>query len=200
MPNCRRLLLDLGERAFDVAMSNAEIADIGDVHLLDLGPGRRVIAIDQHAARLADRGGPEPRPRPVRSAEIKRNAGDADCGVAARMLDAEKARPCGKSRYRTHVPHMGDAIPTLIPGLSATAAFRKTGSWQSHWAAARRNGRRVRVAGNPSAPRGRSQPSDECPSPASIGSCRRCALPLRASRGGPCRSHARAPAPGRTSV
>ena len=65
MPKCRRLLLDLGERALDVAMRDAEIADIGEVQLLDLGPGRRVVAIDQHAARLADRGGPEPRPRPV---------------------------------------------------------------------------------------------------------------------------------------
>ena len=54
VPKFGRLLLDLGERAFDVAMRDAEIADIGQVQLFDLGPGRRMIAIDQHAASLSD--------------------------------------------------------------------------------------------------------------------------------------------------
>jgi len=46
MLNPRRLRLDLGERARDVAMRDAEIADIGEVERFDLGPGCRVIAID----------------------------------------------------------------------------------------------------------------------------------------------------------
>ena len=51
----RRLLLDPGERSCNIAVRDAEIADIGEIHRLDLGPGGRVIAVDQHAACLADR-------------------------------------------------------------------------------------------------------------------------------------------------
>src|SRR5437870_13319668 len=56
MFNPRRLLLDLGDRARNVAMCDAEIADIGEVERFDLGLGRWVIVDDSVAARLADCG------------------------------------------------------------------------------------------------------------------------------------------------
>src|SRR5260370_33483730 len=60
----RRLRLDLGKRARDVAVGDVEIADIGEIEPLHLGPGRRAIAINEHAARLADGGRTKSRPRP----------------------------------------------------------------------------------------------------------------------------------------
>src|SRR5260370_27862668 len=93
VPKRRRLLLDLDERALDVAMRDAKIADIGEIQLLDFGPGGGVIAIDQHAARLADCGRPEPRPRAARGAEVEGDAGDADRRIRVRALDAQRARP-----------------------------------------------------------------------------------------------------------
>ena len=69
-----------------------------------------MIAIDQHAARLADRRGPKPRPRPVRGAEIEGDAGDADRRVGARALHAEKGRPDGKSRNGCHGLLSGEAM------------------------------------------------------------------------------------------
>src|SRR5271165_1594869 len=102
VPNWCRLLLDLGERALDIAVRDAEVADIGEIKLLDLGPGGRMVAVDQHAARLADRRRAEPRPRTVRGAEIERDAGYADRRVGVRAFDAEKTRPDSKSRYRCH--------------------------------------------------------------------------------------------------
>src|ERR1700730_2881789 len=103
----RRLLLDLRERPGDVAMRDSEIADIGKVESFDLGPGCRMVPIDQHAARLADCRWPEARPGPVGGAEIKRNSGDADRRVCARILDAEKRRPGRKSRDGGHSPYLG---------------------------------------------------------------------------------------------
>src|SRR5258707_6657610 len=102
MLNPRRLCLDLGERARDVAMRDAEIADIGEIHCLDLGPGCRMIAIDQHPARLADCRRPESRPGPVRGAEIEWYPGDADRCVGARAFDTEKRRPDGECRDGGH--------------------------------------------------------------------------------------------------
>ena len=106
----RGLRLDLGQAALNVAVCDAEIADIGEVERLDLGPGGGMVAIDQHAARLADRRGPEPRSRPVRGAEIERDAGDADRRVGGRALDAEKGRPGRKSRYEGHGLLSGKAM------------------------------------------------------------------------------------------
>src|SRR5205807_4282509 len=65
-----RLRLDRRERTGDVAMGNRKIADIGDVLFGWRRPGDRVVAIDQHAARLADRRRPEAGAGPVRGAEI----------------------------------------------------------------------------------------------------------------------------------
>src|SRR5205807_1126853 len=92
MLNPRRLLLDLRERAGDVAVRNPEIADIGKIERFDLGPGCRMVVVDQHATRLTDRRWSEARPRPVRGAEIKWNPGDADRRVGAGALDREKGR------------------------------------------------------------------------------------------------------------
>src|SRR5215831_17042147 len=83
-------------------MGDAEIADIGEIQPFDLGPGGRMVAVDQHAARLADRGRAEPRARPVGGAEIKRDAGDADRRIGIAVLKAKKARPCGKSGNVRH--------------------------------------------------------------------------------------------------
>ena len=109
MLDFRRLLLELGECAGDIAMRDAEIADIGEVERLDLGPGCRMIAIDQHAAGLADRRRSEARPGPVRCAEIKGNPGDTDRRISVRALDTEKRRPDCKGRYRDHGLLSGEA-------------------------------------------------------------------------------------------
>src|SRR5437879_5512969 len=106
----RRLGLDLGECARNVAVSDAEIADIGEIHRLDIGPGGWMTAVHQHAARLPDRGRPEARPRPVRGAEIERDAGDADRRIGARALDAEKSRSGGESRDAGHGLLSGEAV------------------------------------------------------------------------------------------
>jgi hypothetical protein len=105
----RRLFLDLCERACDVAMCNPEITDIGNIQPLDRGPRGRMIAVDQHPARLADRRRPKPRPGPVRGTKIERNPGNADRCFGARALDAEKARSSGKSRDGDHGLYLGEA-------------------------------------------------------------------------------------------
>src|SRR6266436_3379890 len=106
----RRLRLDLSERAGDVAVRDAEIADIGKVERFDLGRGCRVVAIDQHAARLADRRWSEARPGPVRGAQIERNPGDGDRGAGACALEAEKRRPGGECRDEGHTPLSGETM------------------------------------------------------------------------------------------
>ena len=88
----RRLRLDLGQAAENVAVGETEIADIREIQRRRVPPVRRMVAIDQHAARLADRGRTEPGARPVRGAEIEGNAGDANRGVGVAALDAEKSR------------------------------------------------------------------------------------------------------------
>src|SRR6516164_7872125 len=119
-----RLFLDLGERALDVTVRDTEIADIGKIQPLHLGPGRRVIAIDQHSARLADRRRPKPRARPVRGAEIERDAGDANRRVGIEAFDAEKGWTRGKSRNGSHGLYLGEATTGrkgLVPTLGGSA-------------------------------------------------------------------------------
>ena len=65
VPKRSRLRLDLGESAFDIAVGDPDIPDIGDIEVLHVGPRGRVIAVDEHAARLADCRRPEPRSGPV---------------------------------------------------------------------------------------------------------------------------------------
>src|SRR5262245_4139571 len=78
MPEGRRLLLDFGEATLDVAVRDRQIADVGEIQALHFGPRRRVVTIDQNAARLTDRRRPEPCSGSVRGTEIEWNAGDAD--------------------------------------------------------------------------------------------------------------------------
>ena len=104
-----RLRLDRRERTGDVAVGNRKIADIGDVLSGRRRPGDRVVAIDQHAARLADRRRPKPGAGPVRGAEIEGDAGDANRRSGIIALDPEKARPHGKSRGCCHAFHIGIA-------------------------------------------------------------------------------------------
>src|SRR5215469_6646831 len=94
----RSLCLDPRERALDIAMGDAKIADIGEVKPLHLSPGGRMIAVDEHPARLPDRRRPEARPGPVRGTEIKRDPGDTDRRVGVCLCEAEKGRPDCKSR------------------------------------------------------------------------------------------------------
>ena len=93
-----RLRLDRCQRTLDVAMRDPEIADIGDVGLGRRAAGDRMVAIDQHAAGLPDRGRPEAGAGTVRGAEVIRNAGDADRRAGVAAPDAEKARARRKSR------------------------------------------------------------------------------------------------------
>ncbi len=97
------LCLDRRQRALDIAMHDPEIADIGNFGFGRGATGDRVIAIDQHAAGLPDRGRTEARTRTIRGTEIVGNAGDADrcAGIAA--LETKKTRASRKSRYGCHV-------------------------------------------------------------------------------------------------
>src|SRR6516165_3184071 len=106
----RSLCLDPRERALDVAVSNTEVADISEIQALHFGPGRRVVTVDEHPARLADRCRSKPRPGPVRGAEIEWDPGDTDCRVGTRAFDAEKGRPDGESRDRGHDLLSGEAM------------------------------------------------------------------------------------------
>jgi hypothetical protein len=62
----------------------------------------RMIAIDEHPARLSDRRRAEPRAGAVRRAEIEGNAGNANRGVRIRAGDPEKSRRNRKGRDRRH--------------------------------------------------------------------------------------------------
>ena len=104
-----RLRLDRRERAGGVAVGKAEIADVGDVPLGRLPPGDRVVAVDQHAARLADRRRAKAGARPVRGAQIIGNAGDADRRPGIAAFDPEKARPGGIGRDGGHRLNIGTA-------------------------------------------------------------------------------------------
>ena len=104
-----RLRLDRRQRPLNVAMGDPEIADIGDVGLGRRAAGDRMVAIDQHAAGLPDRGRPEPRARTVRGAEVIRNPGDADRRAGVAALEPEKARARRKSRNGSHAVEYGDA-------------------------------------------------------------------------------------------
>ena len=64
-------------------MGKSEIADIGEVELCWIDAIGGVVAIDQHPAGLTDRRRPEARAGPVRGAEVKGNAGNADRGVGS---------------------------------------------------------------------------------------------------------------------
>ena len=93
-------------------LSMPEIADIGDVPLGRSGAGDRVVAIYQHAARLADRIRPEARPGAVRGAEIIGDAGDADRRRGIALRNPEKARPHCKGRCVAHAVNMGRQAPS----------------------------------------------------------------------------------------
>src|SRR6516162_4298152 len=95
-------------------MSDAEIADIREIQRRRVSPIRRMVAIDQHAARLADRSRPKTCAGPVRSAEIIRNARDANGGVGVAALDAEKARAHRKSRKVSHNCDLGKSCQKSI--------------------------------------------------------------------------------------
>ena len=136
--------------------------------------GDRVVAVDQHAAGLADRRRAEARARPVRGAEIIGNAGDADRRGGIAALDAEKARPRRKSRNVAHGefelqrllvkkargdavrrPHQG--VRTERPAPSKARSFRKSRSPQpvgSRFPGASRSARQLA----PPPPFGRAAP------------------------------------------
>ncbi len=114
-----RLRLDRRERAADVAMRDREIADIGDVLFGRRRAGDRMVAIDQHAARLADRRRSETGARAVRGTEIKRDAGDANRPRRIAAFDPEKAGAGGISRGSGHASNMG--VPRRGPRLARIA-------------------------------------------------------------------------------
>ena len=62
----------------------------------------RVIAVDQHAARLPDGGRPEARAAAVRGADVERNAGNGERGIVGAARDREKARRQGECRNGRH--------------------------------------------------------------------------------------------------
>src|ERR1700736_3443759 len=104
-----RMLVDGDHPASWAEIEALDLADIGEVERFDLGPGCRMVAIDQHAARLADCRWPKARPGPVRGAQIKRDSGDANRRIGVGAFDAEKRWPCGECRDRGHSPVSGAA-------------------------------------------------------------------------------------------
>ena len=91
-----RLLLDQSEAAGDVAEGNGEIADIGERQGCRVAPGARMVAIDQHAAGMADGVRPETGAAAIGGADIQRNAGDVQAGLGGGARDAHEAMRCGE--------------------------------------------------------------------------------------------------------
>ena len=77
----RRLLLDGRQAFWNVAERDGQVADIGELQSPRIDPMNGMIAIEQHAAGLADRRRAEPRPAPNGDADIERNSRDADGGL-----------------------------------------------------------------------------------------------------------------------
>jgi hypothetical protein len=99
---CGRLFLKFRQRRRDVAMDDAQVADIGKIERGGTELRQRMLFVRQHAARLPGRRRPQPRSRTVRGAEIEGHAGDNDRRIAARAQRPEKARTEGIGRRRGH--------------------------------------------------------------------------------------------------
>ena len=101
-----RLRLDRRQRTLDIPVRDPEVADIGDLAVVRRTAGDRVVAIDQHATGLPNRGRAETRAGTVRGAKVIRNPGDADRRARVAAPESEKARARCKSRYGSHVLNM----------------------------------------------------------------------------------------------
>lgn len=77
------LLLNRPEACREIAEGDREITGVRNVEARGFKPGRRMSAIDQHTARMADRVRPKTRACTVDCAGVERDAGDDEGRVPA---------------------------------------------------------------------------------------------------------------------
>ncbi len=97
-----RGFLDPRQAGRDVPQGDREVTDVGERQSRRIDPVDGMRAVHQHPARLPDRRRAEPGAAAVGGAEIERNAGDADRGVAIPSFDAEEGRRDGVGRRCRH--------------------------------------------------------------------------------------------------
>ena len=90
----RRLLFDQPQACRKVAERKVEVADIGEVEPRRIDPELRMLAVDQHAAGTADGLRAVARAGPVGGADVERDAGDNELGVAV-VPPGEPRKPGG---------------------------------------------------------------------------------------------------------
>ena len=97
-----RLRFDQPKTFADVAERDREIADISDRKRRGIDPPVRMIAVDQHAAGVPDRHRTEARAAAVGGADVERDPGDMERGLAGRPRQAEEGRRRRKGRRGRH--------------------------------------------------------------------------------------------------
>ncbi len=102
VPDRTRLFLDAREARRDVAQRDRKIADIRDRQGRGVDPVSGMIAVDQHAARVPDRAGPEARAAAIGGADVERDPGDADLSRGVATADPEERRRDGKGGRPAH--------------------------------------------------------------------------------------------------
>ena len=86
------LLLDALQAAGDVSQRDDEVADVGQMPGGWIDPMQRMLAVDQHPARLSNCRWSESRSRPVGRAKVIRNAGDTNRRIWIAAGGPEKRR------------------------------------------------------------------------------------------------------------
>ena len=127
MVDQRRLLLDQPDGVGDVAERDLEIADVRQRQRRRIDAPVRMVAVGEHAARLADGRRPEACAGPVGGADVEGDAGDAEFGVAVVALDAEEGRRHGEGGGVGHGDHAKRKTAAAMaqvqrPDLSPSAA------------------------------------------------------------------------------
>ena len=97
-----RMLVDGDHPASWAEIEKMDLADVGERQGRGINPMDGMRAVDQHAARLADRRRAEARAAAVGGAEVERNAGDRDGGVSVAARQTKKCRRNRVGRRRTH--------------------------------------------------------------------------------------------------
>ena len=117
------LLLDRRQALGDVAERDREVADIRQTGSGRIDPVQRMIAVHQHPAGLAYRGGSEPRPGPVGGAEVEGNARHANRRARIVAADAEEGR---RNAERRDCGHRGCPESDSADGVNKNTATATT--------------------------------------------------------------------------
>ena len=134
----RGLLLDQPDGVGDVAERDREIADVRQRQRGRIDAPVGMVAVGEHAARLADGPRPEAGAGTVGGAEIEGDAGDAEFGVAVVTADAEEGRRHGEGRGIGHGGHVKRKTaaamaqvqrPDLSPSEAAVSDVLPMMSW-----------------------------------------------------------------------